>query len=289
MKIKKSSYIKIKLLKETLNIKNHLLKENRFKINSITQKHIDAIAENPNEDINSKTVSTIEKKPKLKIGDVKKKKSITHTEKDNSKKHAFSPFDFKIDRKDNNKEKIIALKNEVNTCTKCPLCRGRKHTVFGDGSIEADLMFIGEGPGGEEDKTGIPFVGRAGKLLTVMINAMGIKRSDVYIANIIKCRPPRNRDPHNDEIEKCVPYLEKQLEIIKPKIIVTLGNFASKFILKTEKGITTVRGQIFNVDNRIVIPTYHPSFLLRNPIEKLNAWKDVQVITNELNKISKDK
>ncbi|MEP6624416.1 MAG: uracil-DNA glycosylase [Acidimicrobiia bacterium] len=158
-----------------------------------------------------------------------------------------------------------ALRDEALTCTRCVLAETRTQVVFGVGDEHADLLFIGEGPGADEDRVGEPFVGRAGKLLTSLIEDIGLTRDDVYIANVVKCRPPGNRDPLPAEIEACRPYLEAQLAFIAPKVIVTLGNFATKLVLDTKTGITKLRGQIHPYrDDVVVIPVLHPSAILRN-------------------------
>lgn len=158
-----------------------------------------------------------------------------------------------------------ALRAEALTCTRCPLAAGRTQVVFGTGDEHAQLMFVGEGPGADEDRTGEPFVGRAGKLLTSLIEGIGFHRSDVYIANVVKCRPPGNRDPHPVEIESCRPYLEAQLDFIRPAVVVTLGNFATKLLLDTKVGITKLRGQSHPFrDGSVIIPVLHPSAVLRN-------------------------
>jgi DNA polymerase len=169
------------------------------------------------------------------------------------------------------------LEREALACTKCPLAtQGRTQVVFGAGSRDADLVFVGEGPGAEEDKQGIPFVGRAGQLLTRLIDDIGMTRDDVYIANVVKCRPPGNRDPLPIEIETCRPYLEAQLELLSPRVIVTLGNFATKLLLDTKEGITKLRGQersyriasqqgsVHQPFTATLVPTLHPSAVLRN-------------------------
>jgi uracil-DNA glycosylase family 4 len=160
------------------------------------------------------------------------------------------------------------LEREALACTKCPLAAERTQVVFGAGARDADLVFVGEGPGAEEDKQGIPFVGRAGQLLTRLIEGIGMTRDEVYIANVVKCRPPGNRDPAPEEIESCRPYLEAQLEFIDPKVIVTLGNFATKLLLDpavaNKRGITKLRGQQFSYGDRALVPTLHPSAVLRN-------------------------
>ena len=159
------------------------------------------------------------------------------------------------------------LERDALACTKCPLAEGgRTQVVFGVGNRSADLVFVGEGPGAEEDKQGVPFVGRAGQLLTRLIEGIGMTRDDVYIANVVKCRPPGNRDPQPLEIETCRPYLEAQLALLDPKVVVTLGNFATKLLLETKDGITKLRGQEFPYRDgtAVLIPTLHPAAVLRN-------------------------
>jgi uracil-DNA glycosylase len=155
------------------------------------------------------------------------------------------------------------LAREASTCTRCRLAQGRTTVVFGVGDPHADVMFIGEGPGYYEDKQGEPFVGAAGRLLTQMLGEIGLRRSDAYIANVIKCRPPGNRDPLPDEIDACKPYLAGQIEQIDPRVIVTLGNFATRFVLDRQVSISRVRGQRFDVGGRAVVPTFHPAAILR--------------------------
>lgn len=154
----------------------------------------------------------------------------------------------------------------ANACTKCPLAETRTQVVFGVGSPDADVVFVGEGPGAEEDKQGIPFVGRAGQLLTRLIDGVGFTRDDVYICNVVKCRPPGNRDPLPAEIEACRPYLEAQLDFLDPRVVVTLGNFATRLLLGTKEGITKLRGREFPYrdDRAVLIPTLHPAAVLRN-------------------------
>jgi uracil-DNA glycosylase family 4 len=157
------------------------------------------------------------------------------------------------------------LQREALACRKCPLAAGRTQVVFGAGDPTADLVFVGEGPGAQEDIQGIPFVGRAGQLLTRLIEGIGMTRDDVYIANVVKCRPPGNRDPLPDEIEACRPYLEAQLDFLDPRVVVTLGNFATKLLLATKEGITKLRGREFPFrDGAVLIPALHPSAVLRN-------------------------
>jgi DNA polymerase len=159
---------------------------------------------------------------------------------------------------------LDALRDEALACTRCALAETRTQVVFGVGDPDADLVFVGEGPGAEEDKQGIPFVGRAGQLLTRLIEGIGLTRDEVYIANVVKCRPPGNRDPQPDEIEACRPYLEGQLDFLRPTVVVTLGNFATKLLLETKDGITKVRGREFSYrDGAVLIPTFHPAAVLR--------------------------
>jgi len=188
------------------------------------------------------------------------------------------------------KEENIKMPNELDelekickNCTLCDLSKTRTNVVFGEGNPNAKLMFIGEGPGEMEDKTGRPFVGRAGKLLTKIINTvLELERSDVYIANIVKCRPPNNRVPTIEEAQTCKPYLIKQIEIINPEILVCLGKTAFMYLLESDMPISKVRGQIFEYKGKKVIPTYHPSFLLRNPSAKKESYKDFLLIKSML-------
>ncbi len=168
---------------------------------------------------------------------------------------------------------------KVDKCIKCALSKTRKNIVFGEGNPESRLMFIGEAPGAEEDNTGRPFVGRAGQLLTKIIESINLKREEVYIANIIKCRPPENRNPMENEIASCAPFLKEQIAVIRPEIICTLGKFSTEFIIGEGKGsISSVRGKTYNYDGITVIPTYHPSYLLRNPSAKKETWEDMKKI-----------
>ncbi len=162
---------------------------------------------------------------------------------------------------------------EAATCTKCRLAGGRTQVVFGVGNPDADLMFIGEAPGFHEDKQGEPFVGAAGQLLTRMLGEIGLERADVYIANVAKCRPPGNRDPQPDELEACTPWLVEQISIIQPSLLVTLGNFATKFVLQTALGITRMRGQIFEWHGRKVVPTFHPAAILHGGGERSPSFQ----------------
>lgn len=174
------------------------------------------------------------------------------------------------------------LEAEVTKCTECRLHQGRTHVVFGVGNPRAELMFVGEAPGREEDLQGEPFVGRAGQLLTRIIEAIGLKRPDVYIANVIKCRPPNNRNPHPDEIARCEPYLIRQVELIQPKVIVALGTYGAQTLLKTTLTISKLRGRFHTYHGSKVMPTFHPAFLLRNPERKRDVWEDMQMVQQEL-------
>jgi uracil-DNA glycosylase len=177
---------------------------------------------------------------------------------------------------------LDALRGEVSGCTRCGLSDTRQNVVFGSGNPCASLMFIGEAPGAEEDKQGLPFVGRAGQLLTKIIEAMDLKREDVYIANILKCRPPENRAPLPDEIEACSDNVRRQVGLIKPKVICTLGKFASQTLLHTDIPISALRGNFYKYDGIKVMPTFHPAYLLRNPPDKKLVWSDMKKIMKEL-------
>lgn len=180
-------------------------------------------------------------------------------------------------------EALRVLEQEtLGDCTRCKLHRARRQIVFGVGNPAADLVFVGEGPGADEDRLGEPFVGRAGQLLTKMIGAMGLSRDDVYICNVVKCRPPNNRDPQPDEVRACTPFLNAQLGIVKPKVIVTLGRSASQFVLDTGASMGQMRGKWAARDGVRVMPTYHPAYLLRSPAQKKHAWADLQQVMKEL-------
>ena len=174
------------------------------------------------------------------------------------------------------------LEKEVLSCQRCQLAGTRGKAVFGEGSPRAELMFIGEAPGGDEDKQGRPFVGRAGQLLTKIVEAIGLKREDVFIANILKCRPPGNRNPLPAEIAMCLPYLTRQIELIKPKVICALGKFAAQTLINTDTPIGRLRGKFYDYQGIKLMPTYHPAYLLRNPGGKGDVWKDMQAIAREL-------
>lgn len=177
---------------------------------------------------------------------------------------------------------LDTLRLKIHGCEHCPLSLERQSIVFGQGNQHADLIFIGEGPGEEEDNSGLAFVGRAGKLLTQIILAMGISRESVYICNVVKCRPPGNRTPLNPEIQQCFPILQKQIQLVKPKLIVTLGNVATKNLLKTTDGIMKLRGNVYQYMDIPLIPTFHPSFLLRTPQYLGVVWDDMRLIRQHL-------
>jgi uracil-DNA glycosylase family 4 len=173
---------------------------------------------------------------------------------------------------------LAAVRADIGDCTRCKLHRqGRKQIVFGVGNPDADLMFVGEAPGADEDIQGIPFVGRAGQLLTKIIEAIGLERDDVYIANVIKCRPPQNRNPEPDEVDTCEPFLFQQIDIIKPKVIVALGTFAARTLLRTLDPISRLRGRVYEYRGAKLIPTFHPAYLLRNPSSKREVWEDMKL------------
>jgi uracil-DNA glycosylase family 4 len=173
---------------------------------------------------------------------------------------------------------LLKVREDLGECTRCRLHEGRNKIVFGDGNPRAELVFVGEGPGADEDAQGLPFVGRAGKLLTQMIEAMGLQREDVYICNVVKCRPPENRQPEDDEVRTCSPFLLRQLDVIAPKVIVCLGAVAAKTLLETNRGISQFRGQWLEFRGRKLLATYHPAYLLRNPNAKGEVWKDLQKV-----------
>ena len=179
-------------------------------------------------------------------------------------------------------ETLDDIRNDLGDCRRCMLCKTRKNLVFGTGSPNAGVLFVGEAPGREEDMQGEPFVGEAGQLLTNMIKAMGIQREDVYIANIIKCRPPGNRTPERDECETCSPFLMQQIAAIKPRVIVVLGAVAAKTLLAVNAPMNELRGRWYDFRGTRLAVTYHPAFLLRDPRQKKEAWKDLQMVMKEL-------
>jgi uracil-DNA glycosylase len=178
---------------------------------------------------------------------------------------------------------LRAIREHIGDCTRCVLHKqGRKQIVFGVGNPQAEIMFIGEAPGADEDQQGEPFVGRAGQLLNNMITAMGIRREDVYIANIIKCRPPGNRTPERDECDTCSPFLMRQIEVVKPKIVVALGAVAAKTLLGVNDAMINLRGRIYDFKKTKLAVTYHPAYLLRDPRQKKETWKDLQMVMKYL-------
>ncbi len=174
------------------------------------------------------------------------------------------------------------IRADIGDCTRCKLHKSRSRIVFGDGNPHAELALVGEGPGEEEDRQGLPFVGRAGKLLTQMIEAMGLERKQVYICNVVKCRPPSNRTPEKDEMSTCGPFLERQLMVIRPKLIVCLGSVAAQALLGTGEPMGRIRGKWFDWRGMKLLPTYHPAYLLRNPNAKGIVWEDLQKVMAEL-------
>ncbi len=181
-------------------------------------------------------------------------------------------------------ESMGDIRNAVESCQLCPLCETRSNVVFGDGSEDAKLVFVGEAPGSDEDRQGKPFVGRSGQKLTQIIEAMGLSRSDVYITNVLKCRPPGNRNPMPDEIRACEPYLIAQLQLIEPRVICALGTFAAQTLLRSDRRISRLRGQFHVYQGIKLMPTYHPAYILRNPKFKRDVWNDVQMIMVEYNR-----
>lgn len=172
---------------------------------------------------------------------------------------------------------LKAISADIGDCTRCRLHKGRTNIVFGVGNVNADIMFVGEGPGADEDAQGEPFVGRAGQLLNNMIAAMGLKREQVYIANVVKCRPPGNRTPERDECDTCGPFLLRQIDVIQPKVIVALGAVAAKYLLAINDSMANLRGRWYDLKGARLLVTYHPAYLLRDPRQKKEAWKDLQM------------
>ena len=183
-------------------------------------------------------------------------------------------------------EPLLAIRSGLGECTRCKLHGGRTRLVFGVGNPSAEIMFVGEGPGADEDIQGEPFVGRAGQLLTKMIEAMGFARSEVYIANVVKCRPPGNRDPEPDEIAACEPFLKAQIAAIHPRVIVALGRFAVQTLLRDATPVSKQRGRWREYEGVKLMPTFHPAYLLRNPAEKKSAWEDLQLVMKEFGKVA---
>ncbi|MEQ8765550.1 MAG: uracil-DNA glycosylase [Planctomycetota bacterium] len=170
------------------------------------------------------------------------------------------------------------VREEANACTRCRLAETRTNVVFGEGSLSAQVMFVGEGPGADEDEQGRPFVGKAGQLLTKIIESIQLRREDVYIANVLKCRPPNNRDPRPDEVACCIGYLKRQIAIIRPVVICTLGSHAARAVLGVTRGVTSLRGKVHHWQGCQVVPTWHPAYLLRNPPAKRDTWDDIRLV-----------
>ena len=196
-----------------------------------------------------------------------------------SREIAYAPASIaRMDDRESTSDPLTILSQEACNCQKCGLAQTRTSVVFGSGRTDADLMFVGEAPGADEDRQGLPFVGAAGQLLTRMIEAMGLTREDVYIANIIKCRPPNNRDPKPEGLAACQPYLAQQIDLIAPVVICTLGRFAAQTLLQTTESMGRLRGKIFDYQGAKLIPTYHPAALLRNAQWKRPTWEDLKLV-----------
>lgn len=194
-----------------------------------------------------------------------------------------SPSQTKTEERMTPERALRLIREDLGDCTRCPLHKqGRKQIVFGVGNPCADIMFVGEGPGADEDQQGEPFVGRAGQLLNNMISAMGIRREEVYIANVVKCRPPGNRTPERDECDTCSPFLLRQIAVVNPKIVVALGAVAAKTLLGVNDAMVNMRGRIYDFKNTKLAVTYHPAYLLRDPRQKKEAWKDLQMVMKHL-------
>ena len=198
---------------------------------------------------------------------------------------AGAPAAYSVSDRGCGSDALLSVRRELGPCTRCKLHGGRSTLVFGVGNPAAELMFVGEGPGAEEDRRGEPFVGRAGELLDKMIGAMGFRREEVYIANVVKCRPPDNRDPEPDEIDACEPFLKAQIAAIRPRVIVALGRFAVQTLLRDTTPISRLRGAWRAYEGVRLMPTFHPAYLLRNPAEKRKAWEDLQLVMREFGKM----
>ncbi len=186
-------------------------------------------------------------------------------------------------------ESLAAIRDDLGECQRCKLAPTRKNIVFGSGNPHADLMFVGEAPGADEDEQGLPFVGRAGQLLTKIIEAIDLKRDDVYICNILKCRPPGNRNPEGDEVASCEPFLLRQVASVKPKVICALGTFGAQTLLRTKEPISKLRGHLIDFRGAKLMATFHPAYLLRNPNEKRKVWEDIQKIRDYLRSLPSGK
>lgn len=200
-----------------------------------------------------------------------------------AKSQTKKPSSFTLDDRPTVKnDSLQKIAKDLVNCKRCRLHKGRTNIVFGEGNPKADLVFVGEAPGEKEDESGKPFIGRAGKLLTKMIESIGLTREDVFICNVVKSRPPENRNPEDDEIQACSPFLFRQLDVIKPKVVVTLGKFAAQTLLQTDTPISQLRGEKFPYRGAKLIPTFHPAYLLRNPSAKKEVWIDLKTIAKEM-------
>ena len=177
-----------------------------------------------------------------------------------------------------NPDTLEQIRGDLGECTRCKLHTGRRTLVFGVGNPDADLLFVGEAPGRDEDREGVPFVGRAGQLLTKIIASIGLTRDEVYIANVIKCRPPNNRNPELDEVQSCEPFLFRQLDAVRPKVVMALGAFAIRTLLGTDQSISRLRGRVYDYRGAKLVPTFHPAFLLRSPDRKRDVWEDMKTV-----------
>ena len=207
-----------------------------------------------------------------------------HMKSSTDENENFADGDLFLDRSPaQNVKSLEELRAEIGDCRLCKLCSGRTHVVFGVGNPNARLMFVGEGPGRDEDLQGEPFVGRAGQLLTdIITKGMGLMREDVYIANVVKCRPPDNRNPEPDEVAACEPFLKRQIDLVRPEIIVALGKFAVQTLLQNKAPISRLRGNWHRYHGIKLMPTFHPAYLLRNPADKRLVWQDIQKVIQEL-------
>jgi uracil-DNA glycosylase family 4 len=207
-----------------------------------------------------------------------------HMKSSTDENENFADGDLFLDRSPaQNAKSLEELRAEIGDCRLCKLCSGRTHVVFGVGNPNARLMFVGEGPGRDEDLQGEPFVGRAGQLLTdIITKGMGLMREDVYIANVVKCRPPDNRNPEPDEVAACEPFLKRQIDLVRPEIIVALGKFAVQTLLQNKAPISRLRGNWHRYHGIKLMPTFHPAYLLRNPADKRLVWQDIQKVIQEL-------
>lgn len=227
-------------------------------------------------------------KQSMKTPDIDGRKRQTEGTNKRSSKDATKPLSDQtsVTEKGEGVQMLETLRNEMLTCHKCSLGKTRTNLVFGVGNPRATLMFVGEAPGRDEDLQGEPFVGRAGQLLTKIIEAIGLKRNDVYIANVLKCRPPGNRAPLPEEIVLCMPYLLKQIEIIQPKVLCALGTFAAQTLLSTKAPVGTLRGRFHDYKGIPIMVTFHPAYLLRNPNDKAKVWEDMKKVRDLLSELS---